>query len=113
MEDPLGDLFSVESSELSDFNNIVVNGRQNKSLGESDNKNLSSQLQLYRRFGNKGRNMAVSSNINYRDGNNQNANLSMVRLYQQKNRLGLDSTYQTNRYTTTPSDNLSYSIGVT
>ena len=92
---------------------LIVNGRQNKSLGYGDSKNLSTQLQLYRRFGNKGRNVAISSNVNYRDGNNRNANLSGVHLYQTKNQAGTDSTYQTNRYTTSVSDNFSYSIGAT
>ena len=92
---------------------VAVNSRQGKSLGEGDNKSLSSQLQLYRRFGSKGRNVAVSTNISYRDGNSQNGNLSAVHLYQTKDRYGNDSTYQTNRYTRSANDNLSYSLGVT
>ena len=111
--DYVTDALSRESIDFMDEKDLVVNGRENKSMSYGDNKNLSSQLQLYRRFGNKGRNVAISSNINYRDGDNQNANLSMVRLYQQKDRFGNDSTYQTNRYSETPSDNFSYSIGVT
>ena len=99
-----------ESTTLED---IIVNGRLNKSLGESDNKNLSSQLQLYRRFGRNGRNVAISTNINYRDGNNKNGSLSAVHLYQTKDRYGNDSTYQTNRYTRSKNDNFSYSIGAT
>ena len=85
----------------------------NKSLGEGDNKSLSSQLQLYRRFGRNGRNVAISSNISYRDGNNQNGSLSFVHLYQTKDRFGNDSTYQTNRYTNSKNDNFSLSLGVT
>ena len=92
---------------------LIVNARQNKSLGEGDNKSLSSQLQLYRRFGRNGRNVAVSTNISYRDGSNQNGSLSAVRLYQTPDQYGNDSTYQTNRYTRSTSDNLSYSIGAT
>ncbi|MBR6714994.1 MAG: outer membrane beta-barrel protein [Prevotella sp.] len=92
---------------------LIVNGRTNKSLGYSSSKNLSSQLQLYRRFGNKGRNIALSGNINYRNGRNRNANLSSVHLYQTKDQFGNDSAYQTNRYTVSPSDNFSYSLGAT
>ncbi len=105
----------VESpnSQHSTLNDVIVNNRQNKSLGEGDNKSLSSQLQLYRRFGKNGRNLAISGNINYRDGSNQNGSLSAVHLYQTKNRLGQDSTYQTNRYTRSANDNFSYSIGAT
>ena len=92
---------------------LAVNSRHNKSMGYGENKNVSSQLQLFRRFGNKGRNLALSTNINYRDGNNRNANLSAVHLYQTPDRFGNDSTYQTNRYTASPSDNFSYSLGAT
>ena len=92
---------------------LIVNSRQNKSLGEGDNKSINSQLQLYRRFGNKGRNVAISTNISYRDGSNQNGSLSAVYLYQTKDRFGNDSTYQTNRYTRSKNDNFNYSLGAT
>ena len=85
------DPLSRESLDYMDELGLVVNGRENKSLSYGENKNISSQLQIYRRIGTKGRNVAVSSNINYRDGRNQNANLSMVRLYQQPDRFGNDS----------------------
>ena len=92
---------------------LIVNSRRNKSMGYNESKDLSSQVQLYRRFGRNGRNAALSTNISYRDGNSQNANMTGVHLYQTKNREGNDSTYQTNRYTASPSDNFSYSLGIT
>jgi hypothetical protein len=92
---------------------LAVNSRQNKGLTYGDGKNANAQLQVYRRLGGKGRHVAISSNFRYRDGNNQNANLSGVHLYQQKDIYGNDSTYQTNRYTDSASDQLSYSIGIT
>ena len=104
---------SAEGLEEMDSLGLIVNGRQNKSMGYNTNKNVSSQLQLFRRFGNKGRNVSLNGNINYRDGQNRNANLSNVRLFQTMNQQGNDSTYQTNRYTQSPSDNFSYSLGVT
>ena len=107
-----GDIGS-ESSESGFLRDIIVNGRQNKSLGEGDNKSLNSQLQLYRRFGRNGRNVAISANISYRDGNNENGSLSFVHLYQTKDRFGNDSTYQTNRYTLSTNDNFNYSLGAT
>ena len=109
VKDPL----SEEGRKTMAADSLIVNDRRNKSLSYGDNTNLSSQLQLYRRFGNKGRNVAISSNINYRKGSNRNANLSAVHLYQVLNKQGTDSTYQTNRYTTSPSYNLSYSLGAT
>ena len=92
---------------------LVVNSRENKSLSYGNNKNLSSQVQLYRRMNSKGRNIAFSGNINYSDGDNKNANLSGVHLWLQKNKLGQDSTYQTNRYTTSDTKNYSFQIGTT
>ena len=104
---------SAEGWALMDEQNLIVNGRQNKSMGYGSNNNVSSQLQLYRRFGNKGRNVAISSNVNYRNGKNRNANLSAVHLYQTLDRFGNDSTYQTNRYSLSPSNSFSLSMGLT
>ena len=92
---------------------LAVNGRQNKSMSTGSNTNIRADIQLHRRLNNKGRNASISTNINYRDGSNKNANLSMVHLFQQKDLLGNDSTYQTNRYTVSPNDNFSYRLGFT
>ena len=92
---------------------LVVNSRKNKSLSYGENKNLSAQLQIYRRLNSKGRNVALSGNVNYSDGKNRNANLSGVHLWLTKNAAGTDSTYQTNRYTTSDSKNYSFSLGAT
>ena len=107
------DPLSIDGLQYMDSQDLIVNDRQNKSLGYGDNKNFSSQLQIYRRMGNNGRNIALNTNISYRDGNNRNANLSRVHLYQQQDRFGNDSTYQTNRYTSSVSDNFNYSVGIT
>ena len=104
---------SKESRDYMDAQGLIVNGRDNKSLSYSSNSNISSQLQIFRRLSRTGRNIAVNTNFNYRPGKNRNANLSAVRLYQTPNQLGEDSTYQTNRYTESPSNNISFSAGVT
>ena len=104
---------SMEGLARMKADSLVVNSRQNKSMNASNNKNISSQLQLYRRFGNRGRNVAVSTNVSYRDGDSQNASLSAVHLYQQTDRYGNDSTYQTNRYSVSPSNNFEFSAGIT
>jgi len=111
--DYVSDPLSADGLSYLDSQNLAVNGRENKSLSYGRNANVSSQLQLYRRLNSRGRNVAISSNFNYRDGSNRNASLSAVHLYQQQDSHGNDSTYQTNRYTTSVSDNLSYSVGVT
>ena len=111
--DYVTDALSQRSLEYMDEQGLIVNGRQGKSLGHGSNKNLSTQMQLYRRFGNRGRNISISGNINYSDGDNRNANLSAVHLYQQQDRFGNDSTYQTNRFTLSGNNNFSYSLGAT
>ena len=88
VEDALSEQSINKMNELG----LIVNNRQGKSLGYGENKNASAQLQLTRRIGTKGRNVALSSNFNYRDGENKNANLSAVHLFQQKDRFGNDST---------------------
>lgn len=109
VDNPLND----EGRNTMDSLDLIVNGRQGKSMSYSENTNVSSQLQLHRRFGNRGRNLAVNGNISYRDGRNRNANLSSVHLYKTTDRFGNDSIYQTNRYTASPSDNFNYSAGFT
>ena len=111
--DYVTDPLSEEGLQVLNSLSQVVNSRLNKSLSYGENKNVNTQLQLYRRLGNNGRNLALSASFTWRDGDNQNASLSAVHLYQQKNHLGEDSTYQTNRYTVSPNDNLSYSLGIT
>ena len=90
---------------------LIVNSRTNKSMGYSTNQNISSQLQLFRRLNRRGRNMTINVNIDYRNGKNKNANLSAVHLYQTTNREGNDSTYQTNRYSNSPSNNFTITTG--
>ena len=96
-----------------DAENLVVNSRNNKQMSYSSNHNANAQLQLHRRIGRRGRNVALNANISHRDGKNRNANLTAVHLYQETDHEGNDSTYQTNRYSATPQDNFNYSIGVT
>ena len=114
--DPYGyvtDPLSSEGLQTMREKELAVNSRQNKGLGYNDNANVNAQLQIFRRLGSKGRNIAISSQFSWRDGSSQNASLSAVHLYQQKDKQGNDSTYQTNRYTSSANKQLSYSLGVT
>ena len=58
--DYVTDALSQRSLEYMDSQGLIVNGRQGKSMGHGSNKNLSTQMQLYRRFGNRGRNISIS-----------------------------------------------------
>ena len=107
------DPLSTEGLQTLHQKGQAVNSRQNKGLSYNDSKNVNAQLQIYHRLGSKGRNIAFSSQFSWRDGGNQNASLSAVHLYQQQNMAGNDSTYQTNRYTSSASDQLNYSLGIT
>jgi len=93
--------------------NILVNSRQNKGLSYSSSQNANAQLQLYRRLGRTGRNIALSGQFRYSGSDSRNASLSGVHLFQQRDSHGNDSTYQTNRYTRSDGNQLSYSVGVT
>ena len=111
--DYVTDPLSYEGLTRMSEQGLIVNGRQNKSMSTGSNTNIRTNFQLHRRLNNNGRNVALTGNFNYRDGSNKNANLSMVHLYQQKDVFGNDSTYQTNRYSVSPNDNVSYSLGFT
>ena len=111
--DYVSDPLSEEGLAELNAQDLIVNSRRNKSMSYGSNTNIQSQMQLFRRLNRRGRNMTINMNINYRDGSNRNANLSAVHLYQQKDIWGNDSTYQTNRYTISASDNISYSLGGT
>ena len=107
------DPLSPEGMETMHEKKLIVNSQQNKGMTYGDNTNVNAQLQIYRRWGSKGRNIAFSSQFSSRNGNNKNASLSAVHLYQQRSSTGQDSTYQTNRYTTSGSNQLNYSLGLT
>ena len=92
---------------------LAVNSRRGRSLGYGNSHSASAQMQLFRRLSRKGRNAAITSSVNYSDGNNESASLSAVHLYQQMNQAGQDSTYQTNRYTKSDSKSYSFSLGAT
>jgi len=111
--DYVADPLTAEGFAVLNQLSYIVNSRENKSLSYNENKNINAQLQLYRRLGNNGRNLAVNTRFSTRGSSGQNASLSAVHLYQQQDSHGNDSTYQTNRYTVSDNDNFSYSVGVT
>ena len=111
--DHVTDPLSPEGMETMHQKGLIVNSQRNKGLTYGDNTNVNAQLQIYRRWGTKGRNVAFSSQFSARSGNNQNASLSRVHLYQQQSITGEDSTYQTNRYTSSANNQLNYSLGIT
>ncbi len=91
----------------------VVNTSRTSSISYSNSKNFGGMLQLNRKFGNRGRNVTLRGDFSYTDSESKSLSANNVHLYQIFDRLGNDSTYQTNRYNLTPTKNYSYSLQTT
>ena len=92
---------------------LMVNTRNDNSIGYSENKRFGGMLQLNRKLNSMGRNVTLRADYNYNDTKNKNLSTSNVHLYQVLDQFGNDSTYQTNRFRDTPSKNYSYSLQTT
>ncbi len=89
---------------------LVVNSRENGSLNYSESNRMGGDLQITRKLGSNGRNIALRLTGNYSDGDSKGLSLSDVTLYQLMNYTYTgDSTYMKNRYNLTPNKNYSYS----
>jgi len=91
----------------------MVNTSKDRSLSFSRSKSAGAMLQLNRKFGNKGRNATLRADLNYSDQESKSLSTNNVHLYQIKDKHGNDSTYQTNRYNTSPTKSWNYSITAT
>lgn len=107
--DPLSD----ESVNQMAEKGLMVNTTGNSSISYTESKTVGAMLQLNRKFGNKGRNATIRTDISYGENDGRSLSTSNVHLYQIQDSFGNDSTYQTNRYNTTPTKNFSYSLKAT
>ncbi len=105
-------LDAAAMAELAE-DDIIVNSNQSQSVTYSDNKRFGGMLQYNRKLNAKGRNVTLRGDADYSDADSKSLSTNNVHLYQVQNYLGLDSTYQTNRYTLTPSKNWSYALQAT
>ena len=115
-EDPflyVTDPLALESIDLLDEKDIMVNSRFNNSISYSDSKNFGGMLQFNRKLNNKGRNVTLQMNMNYGESGSTGLQINNVHLFQKMNIFGEDSTYQTNRYNLTPQKNWNYSVKAT
>lgn len=96
-----------------DVNSIRTNHRDNRGLSHSENTKVGGWLQYNRRFGNMGRNLTLRVDANYSKNSSESVTNNLTHLYKVKDKLGNDSTFYTNRYSTTPSHNVNYSAHVT
>ena len=115
-EDP----YSYVSAPLSDEaisqmadDGLMVNRRANSSITYSDNTSVGAMLQLNRKLNSKGRNATLRTDFTYGKSNSKSLSTSNVHLYQVEDMFGNDSTYQTNRFNTTPTKTLNYSVQFT
>lgn len=92
---------------------LIVNYRNNRSITYSDSKKVGSSLQINRKLNSMGRNITLRMNASYNESNSKSLQTNNVHLFQTKNYLGNDSTYQTNRYNLTPQKNMNYSARLT
>ena len=95
------------------LDSLVVNSRFNQSMNGSESKNVGGMLQWNRKLNSMGRNVTLRADANYSNTDNTSFSANNVHLYQVRNILGADSTYQTNRYNLTPSKNYSYTLQAT
>lgn len=108
-DDPLSD----EAIEKMNEDDAVVNTQRSVSLNNSKNNNIRGMLQLNRKLNNKGRNVTLRMDGKYTDKDSKSISLQNAHLYLVQTAVGLDSTYQTNRYNLTPSKDYSYSAQAT
>ncbi len=92
---------------------VVVNSNKNSSMSYSKNKNFGAMLQFNRKLNSKGRNVTLRADANYSDSESNSLSMNNVHLYQMKDQYGNDSTYQTNRYSLTPSKKWNYTLQAT
>ena len=93
--------------------NLMVNTRTTTKINYTDSKSLGAMLQLNRKLSSNGRNITFRTDWSYGSQNDKTLSIQNVHLYQVKDSNGNDSTYQTNRFNTMPTDNWSYSLQTT
>ncbi|MBP3510973.1 MAG: TonB-dependent receptor [Prevotella sp.] len=103
----------ADAIDLLDEADQMVNHRMNNSISYSDSKSLGGMLQINRKLSTTGRNVTLRMRANYGEKESNSLSTNNVHLYQTMNILGLDSTYQTNRYNLTPQKNYNYSVKAT
>lgn len=93
-----------------DSTRVLVNQQNNVNLSYGKSNSINGMLQYNRKLNNRGRNFTLRVDGNYSDNDNTSLSISRTTLYQTLSYLGLDSTYQTNRYSLTPTTRKGYSL---
>ena len=108
-EEGLKKLAEWSVSADGDSTRVLVNQNKTVTLSYGTSKSFNGMLQFNRKLNNRGANITLRADGNYSDNDNQSLSVNTVNYYQ----LGLDSTYQTNRFSLTPSTRKGYSLQTT
>ena len=101
VDNPLDDVDKENESKLLQLGKLV-NSTHNTTLSYSESNSVSGMAQYNRKFGKAGRNITLRFDGSYSDGESRSATLQDVYLALN------DSSYQTNRYNTTPTKSYSF-----
>ena len=96
VSDPLAEIAKIDPL-------LVKNYQIQNGISYSDSKNVGGMLQFNRKLSNFGRNITIQLNGNWSSGTSKSLTNNIVEL------LSTGSSYQTNRWSITPTDNYSYS----
>jgi hypothetical protein len=96
-----------EALEKMSLAGIVVNAQETKGITYGDNQSVRTMLQLNRKLNNKGRNITLRGDFNYKNAESTSFSAQDVRLFL------AGESYQTNRYNLMPTKNWSYSLQTT
>lgn len=95
-------------------NSIRTNTNKSTSLSFSDNKQVSANMTLSRRFKTRNRNLSFNGSFNYNTSDGSNFNISNATYFQVKSHVtGEDSVRPTFRYRLSPQTTRSFSAGFT
>ena len=92
---------------IKELGDKVLNYNEQNGISYSDSKSVGGMLQLNRKLNNFGRNITLQLNGNWSEGNSKSLSNNLTEL------VARDSSYQTNRWNVTPTDNYSYSARLT
>ena len=95
-------------------NSIRTNRNKSNSLSFSDNKQVSANMTISRRFKTRNRNLSFNGSFNYNTSDGSNFNVSNATYFQVKSNVtGEDSVRPTYRYRLSPQTTRSFSAGFT
>ncbi len=105
----------LDASALAQMQAIdsLVNKQETSDISYSDSKSFKGMLQFNRRLSSTGRNVTLRADASYGRTDSKSLSLTNAYLYLVKKASGEDSTYNTYRYNTTPTDKYSYSLQAT